>query len=349
MKLFAGRLVSIPVIILTVLLFIMTFSSTAIAANPNVAQWTKVGGVFLSGELVLGDTKVFTTSWTSDSYSRQKGLYWSGAGFWDPADKRNYAPWEDTVKNSVAPEVGKIVVKGPANVCIFQRSKGAGVHIWNVTDKTGFTPCGARQSWNASKKTWEGKAVDINPGGEFWGHIPARVDGKAVTLRIEAHMSVYDNQGGTGEVTFGAPQEVEYELWVFLRKGGELINVVASDAQCKKLSKDLSDYTNTRKMILKSISDLKKQLAALDEHSPFNTGYLNEYQNNTLGDDPVWNNKNLAILQQGSGGGTVSYLYDKEKWKTQINKSIGYQKQSLQETDKLIAEIKQKLQQLGCK
>ena len=66
------------------------------------------------------------------------------------------------------------------------------------------------------------------------------------------------------------------------------------------------------------MSDFQKQIDVLSQHNPFNTGYFNEYQNNTLGNDPVWNKINLQILQSGAGGGTASYLYDKEKWKKSI-------------------------------
>lgn len=125
--------------------------------------------------------------------------------------------------------------------------------------------------------------------------------------------------------------------------------MIEIDDPCEKLKKTLSDYIWGKNLTLKSISDLKKQMDVLSGHSTFNTGYLNEYQNNTLGDDPNWTAKNLSILKYGAGGGTVSYLYNKEKWKSQLNKSIQLQTQNLRKTDSEIAKVKREIQQRKCK
>jgi hypothetical protein len=354
-------------IVLTSFLLLLFFSIPVSAGNPKSDQWKSVGGVFLGGEMLLSDNIKFTTSWASNSYSRQKGLYWSG-GFWDPPDKRKYSPWENTVKNSVAPRIGQITVQGPGNIGLFQRTKGAGIKLLNAKTKAGFTPCGSSLQWVVGKNTWHGTVNDINPGGEFWGYIPAPVDGEVVTLDVEAHMGSYDNAMGTGEVSFTAPQEVEYEVWFFPREGGKVIKVIKygpkgeeidittgdkpckdEKPKCEELKKTLSDYIRARNLTLESIGDFNKQVDVLSRHSAFNTGYLNEYQNNTLGDDPNWTAKNLTILKYGAGGGTVSYLYNKEKWKNQLNKSIQLQTQNLRKTDDEIAKVKREIQQRGCK
>jgi len=104
-----------------------------------------------------------------------------------------------------------------------------------------------------------------------------------------------------------------------------------------------------KNLTLNSISDFKKQLDALNSHSKFNTGYLNEYQNNTLGNTPEWSKKNLHILQHGAGGGTASYLFNKVKWEKQLKKSLQLQSNNLEKTNHEIAKIQHDMQKQGCK
>lgn len=125
---------SYPTIFLTIFLLLLAFSIPVSAENPKAAQWESVGG-----EMILSGDHKFTTSWTSNSYSRNEGLYWQG-GFYLPHKERKYTPWENTVKNSVAPKIGQITVRGPGNVGLFQRSKGARIYMRDTKTGSGFTP-----------------------------------------------------------------------------------------------------------------------------------------------------------------------------------------------------------------
>lgn len=105
---------------------------------------------------------------------------------------------------------------------------------------------------------------------------------------------------------------------------------------------------NVKNITLKSIRDIQKQVDKLSAHSAFNTGYLNEYQNNTLGDDPEWSKKNSYILDHGAGGGTASYLINKPKWINQLNKSKQLQVLNLEKVDDEITNVKKEMQEMGC-
>jgi len=208
--LYRNRLVLFPMIVFTGFLFLLTFSIPAGAQNPNSEQWGRTGG-----EMILSGNHNFTTSWTSDSNSRQKGLYWSGS-FYDAPDKRQYTPWENAVKNSVAPNKGQITVRGPGTIGLFQRTKGgAGIVMRNTETKSSFAPWTNSLNWRNDK--WNGTVKNFNPQTQFWGFIPAN---SVVTLDIEALMRSYNNMMNTGEFAFFAPQEVTYEIWFFQGEGG---------------------------------------------------------------------------------------------------------------------------------
>ena len=219
---------SYPTIFLTGFLLLLAFSIPVSAENPNSAQWESVGG-----EMILSGDHKFTTSWASDRYSRSKGLYWQGS-FYLPHKERKYTPWENTVKNSVAPKKGQITVRGPGNVGRFQRTKVAKIYMRNTETGSGFVPWSNDLQW--FKDMWHGSVKDFNPEGVpsyFSGYIPAE---QVVTLDVEAHMTSYDNMMISGEYSFRAPQEVEYEVWFFPREGGEVINV-------SKYGPDVPEFT----------------------------------------------------------------------------------------------------------
>ena len=328
------------------------------AQNPQASQWASVGG-----KKLLSGNHNFTETWTSTAYSREKGLYWQG-GFYDPEDKRNYQPWENTVKKSVAPEKGQVVVLGPCNVGLYQKAKGARMQLVDHNTNKGFTAWTNTVSWSGS--SWSGTIKVFNEKGEFWGYVPAGVE---VTIDVSAVMTAYNNAINTGEYAFRAPQEIEFEIWFFPRgdgcqvkkatkicEDGTVLDVTNGDipcqggnSKCSELKNNLTMFIDARKATIKSLSDYQKQIDALNQHSPYNTGYLNEYQNNTLGNDPVWNKKNLQILQSGAGGGGASYLYNKDKWKAQLNKSIELQTLNLEKINWEITKIEEQITQLGCK
>ncbi len=205
------------------------------AQNPNSAQWTSAGG-----EMIMSGNHNFTISWVSDAYSRQDGNKWWPGGFWDAGDTRKYTPWEDAVKNSVSPKIAEITVLGPGNIGLLQRwKKGSRIYMNNSETKAGFTPWINSLEWYNGK--WAGTVMDYNPAGEFWGAVPAGVE---ITLDIYAIMSEYNNQGGTGEISFVAPQEVEYEVWFFPREGGKVISVTQSSGGFDKPQPGIVYYTD---------------------------------------------------------------------------------------------------------
>ncbi len=189
-------------------------SAPAVAQNINSGQWKSAGGI-----KILSGNHNFTTSWSSDSYSREKGLFWQG-GFYVSPDKRKYAPYEKTVKNSVAPVKGQITVRGPGHIGLYQQTKGgASIVMYDANTKEEFRP-------------WYISGSNINPDGEFWGKIPAD---KEITIVVEAHMSSYDNMMNTGEYAFHAPQEItDFEVWFFPQKGGKVIDVKSTTAKFDK-------------------------------------------------------------------------------------------------------------------
>jgi len=180
------------------------------AQNPKSAQWAYAGG-----EMILSGNHSFTTTWSSHAYSRQDGnKYWQG-GFWGKREPQ--IPFDDTVKNSVSPKVAEITIMGPGNIGLFQRTKGARIHMNDSKTKASFIP------WTNS--------IDWNNGGtvkDFYINGEQIAAGTEITLDIAAVMSMFNNQGGTGEISFIAPQEIEYEIWFFPREGGKVISSLTS-------------------------------------------------------------------------------------------------------------------------
>ncbi len=109
----------------------------------------------------------------------------------------------------------------------------------------------------------------------------------------------------------------------------------------QELEEKLAVYLWIRDTTLTSISNIQKQIDALSKPDPRNTGYLNEYQNNELGNDPVWTKEELRILE--GAWPAVPYLYNKEKWVQELQTSLQLQQESLALTDALIADIQRKL------
>ena len=211
-----------------IVLFLLNDSVNAESSNPQYAQWKGAGGQ----RLLVGQHK-FTETWVSDNASRAEGKYWRD-NFYLAFDKRKYAPWENTVKNSVCPRKGQITLQGPGLVVVYQRQKHAGVGLVNVKTKKGFTPKTCSISYDG--KTWQGTIKPIVPAREFWGRIPA---GDPVCLDVYASMKAYNNMVNTGEFTYRAPQELAFEVWYFPFEGGKVVEVVKSDPQEPKA--DLKD------------------------------------------------------------------------------------------------------------
>ena len=109
-------------------------------------------------------------------------------------------------------------------------------------------------------------SIDWNDGGtvkDFYINGEQIAAGTEITLDITAVMSMYNNQGGTGEISFIAPQEIEYEIWFFPREGGKVIKVIE---YCPDGSK--RDITAGDKPCIEEknkCEELKKKLVSLYE------------------------------------------------------------------------------------
>jgi len=229
-------------------LFLLSVTPVIAQANHKAAQWQSAGG-----KKILSGNHNFTISWASDAYSRQDNNKWWPGGFWDAGDTRKYTPWGDTVLNSVAPVKGQITVQGPGTVGLFQKGKGARIYMKNSATKAEFAPW--TNTIERKNDKWVGTVKDYNVQGEVWGSVPA---GTEITLDISAAMSMYNNQGGTGEMSFKAPQEIEYEIWFFPREGGKVI--AKSSGQNNKSP----DREETQKCEGKYLEEMKKKVAKLE-------------------------------------------------------------------------------------
>ncbi|MBT6006938.1 MAG: hypothetical protein HOG79_14560, partial [Prolixibacteraceae bacterium] len=126
---------------LFVFLLILISSTVINAQNPKSAQWASAGG-----EKLLSGNHSFTETWSSHANSRQdNNKYWRG-GFWGKREPQ--IPWENTVQKSVAPVKGQITVQGPGNIGLFQRTKGARIHMNDAETKAIFIPWINSLEWN---------------------------------------------------------------------------------------------------------------------------------------------------------------------------------------------------------
>jgi hypothetical protein len=235
LKALKGNLV-IDLFLCAFLILPFNYGALAQSGNNKSAQWESRGG-----EMLLSGKQEFNESWTSSAASREKGLYWQG-GFYDKEEDRNYQPWENTVKNSVAPVVGKFTVVGPGTIGLYQRTKGARIILTDVETKASFiTWNGGSISW--SRDSWQGSVNDYPANGfPFWGQVRA---GQEITLEVSANMTPYNNAINTGEYAFRAPQEVtDYEIWYFPRDEGKVIDVLKVSPGIEKPQPGIVYYTD---------------------------------------------------------------------------------------------------------
>ncbi|MCF6333711.1 MAG: hypothetical protein L3J11_10550 [Draconibacterium sp.] len=196
------ELVSFSKFLVLTCLFLLLFSIESVSQNTNSAQWQSAGG-----KKILSGNHYFTETWTFNSNQSEKG-FWKG-GFNDPENTRDYQPWDNVVKNSVAPIIGHITVQGPGHIGLFQKAKGgSSIVMYNADTKAAFSP-------------WQGTGNNFDQG-EFWGKIPVGVE---ITIVVEAQMTTYDNRNMTGQLSYNAPQEIEYEVWFFPQDGGSVIKI----------------------------------------------------------------------------------------------------------------------------
>ena len=170
----------------------------------------------------------------------------------------------------------------------------------------------------------------------------------AVTVALWAGKDVFDETGTKLDHTIFHNPPFPADLW------NQVLAIVGHDSadardpvpteSREELEKQLSTYQEIRDELLQSIGDKQKQIDALNKPDPRNTGYFNEYQNNTLGNDPHWNKEELEILEKGYPG--VLYLYNKDAWARNLDTQLKLQQENLAAADALIADIQRRLRDL---
>ena len=271
-----------------VFLFVLLSATFVLAQNPKSTQWKQAGG-----EIIFQTTHKFTTSWSSDCGSRDNGnKYWAGS-FYEPVKKRKYAPWEPTVRESVAPLLGQVTVQGPGVVGLFERTKGGGsIYMRDVKTQGVYYPFRNSLRLVGTGK-WTGSVRDFKPG-EAWGRVPKDA---VVTIDIGAAMSSYDNRMNTGEYSFHAPQEVtEAEVWFFPKPGGKVVKVIKFCPDGGKV--DITDGDRPCKGEVQktlSIEEIKKLYCAWGEkEKTWKDGSTDKH----------------ALFSKIAGGGEIANLLD---------------------------------------
>lgn len=329
-------------------------NSGAQSFSNNAKNWENY-----KGQMIASGSHHFSNGWTRGP----NGKYWKNGE--DPY-KVQPKHSEHEVRADIRVKKGQFVVQGPGSIGYAYKNKGvATASIWEPGAKANFIPQSmGGLTMNKVKGEWTGKWVqatswlEMTPGRGLSGWVP-----KGTTITLD----IYTENRPIGS-TYEAGTEIHYEYWFFPKgeggkilqatktcEGGVEVDVTDGDKPCPlnegcdNLRHVLAKLMQSRRVVVQSINDIKGQLDALGKPKPFNTGYLNEFQNNTLGNDPIWNKKNLQILHSGAGGGTVSYLYDKSAWEKTLNTSLNLQKDNLGIVNLKISTIQKRLQQLGCK
>ena len=168
----------------------------------------------------------------------------------------------------------------------------------------------------------------------------------AVTVSQWANLKEFDEATGSALDHYvfynpAFPTDLWNQVLVIVGHASADVQGSGSTESRQELEEKLAVYLWIRDTTLTSISNIQKQIDALSKPDPRNTGYLNEYQNNELGNDPVWTKEELRILE--GAWPAVPYLYKKEDWVKELQTSLQLQQQSLALTDALIADIQRKL------
>ncbi|NCC23983.1 MAG: hypothetical protein EOM25_02095 [Deltaproteobacteria bacterium] len=303
------------------------------APSPVAESWKTAGG-----HLLLSHRHKFTQTWISDHYSRLRGEYWKGGekNYYTPEEERQYASWDGVVKDSVSVRLGSFTVQGPGHIVVYHLKDYRNVGPAKV--RLVYLNSGRRLNTQVREAIIQkdGSRLGVVPDEPFHPHAPRISEGDSVSFDVWADMVEYNNVMNTGEFSFYAPQETACEVW-FFPEGHDPFSTLCRE----KLEKMLAQYLRIKDMTMESIRQYRKKIEVLNRPDLLNTGYLNEYQGNVLGNDPQWTAEESKILDSGWSG--AEYLYNKGKWIEQLEKSIRLQEKNLAKIEADIAAVREKL------
>ncbi len=189
---------------------------------PKADQWSTSGGGFM----VMSGAHRFDKHWFRFGGSPEGPYYLNGE---DKKSPPRHSLAE--VTQHVKIKQGTLTVRGPGALAYYFRRKGTSPHISLSDTNTGqrFHPqTGGDQTmyqarnWVFKDGKWDGAWIgdfrgnvnDLYGDRPMGGWVPA---GQIKTLDVFVEQGWYSVGGTSG---FGAPSEIEYELWFFPREGG---------------------------------------------------------------------------------------------------------------------------------
>ncbi|MDH3348181.1 MAG: DNRLRE domain-containing protein [Desulfobulbaceae bacterium] len=217
--------------------------------NPKAEQWSTSGGGFM----IMYGSYQFDKHWYRRTWEEKDPFYLNGEDTKHPPQHSH----DEVMKHALIKQ-GKITVRGPGHLALFGRVKGpaAWVKLYDQSTGNQFHPqSGGHQimyrnkvwvwengGWNGSwSGVWTGNVNDLYGKNTMGGWIPA---GKILTYDVVIDQGWYNNMNVPfGSMGFGAPQEIDYELWYFPREGGG----VKVDDEPTSSGSSISTATNSTK------------------------------------------------------------------------------------------------------
>jgi hypothetical protein len=194
--------------------------------NPKAEQWSNSGGGFM----VMNGSHHFDKLWYRRTWGEKDPFYSNGEDTKRPPQHSH----AEVMKHAII-KLGKVTVRGPGHLALYGRVKGPGawVKLYDHGTRRRFHPqTGGAQTMYRSKVwtwknggwsgswsgKWTGNVNDLYGNKPMGGWVPPN---KIVTYEIELDQGWYNNMNVPfGSMGFGAPQEIDYELWFFPREGG---------------------------------------------------------------------------------------------------------------------------------
>ena len=193
---------------------------------PKAAQWQDGGGF-----MILNGSHRFDKGWFRRTWGKKDPFYLNGEDT-KLAPKHSY----DEVMKHALIKLGKVTARGPGFLVVYGKVKGSGawLRLYDATTGQQFWPhTGGSQKMYQGKPwvfkdgqwtgSWSGKWVevqtaDLSANIQMGGWVPAK---QTRTYEIKLDQGWYNNMNVPfGSMGFGAPQEIDYELWFFPREGG---------------------------------------------------------------------------------------------------------------------------------
>ncbi len=210
---------------LVILLFIANIA-IAQSTSHNGGQWLGVGG-----KMLISGNGHFSNKWiAAHRYGHGNGKYWKNdEPTSNPATGKQIPArhTQDEVDKDVWKLKGHIKVLGPGFLGIFMRSKGAYAVLKRSTIDSVFrTHDLGRDQWVTSsdgKGRWQlAGVVNVDPtnSNATGGWVPA---GEPTSVDVWVYNPL--SHWGVWGKGYGAPKDVEFEVWFFPRRGGKVIEV----------------------------------------------------------------------------------------------------------------------------